>query len=79
MTDRGFGPLRDRLEGIRLTSQVWTMEPLRVEAVASSFFDDRRRFPEESIGLDGAVLMRSIPHQWHELDDVPELAGLAGD
>ena len=46
-----------------------------VESVASTFYDDRERFLEGSIGLDGAVFMRGIPHEWHELDDVPELAG----
>lgn len=52
------------------------MEPLAVERVQSTFYEDRERFPEGSIGLDGAVLMRGIPHEWHELDDVPELAGV---
>jgi hypothetical protein len=27
--------------------------------------------------LDGAVLMRGVPHEWHELTDVPELATTA--
>ena len=75
--DHGFScSLRgDRLEGMQLRTSVWDMSPLAVEHVTSAFYDDRARFPEGSIGLDGAVLMRGIPHEWHELDDVPELAG----
>jgi hypothetical protein len=65
----------DQLEGMQLRTTVWNMEPLIVERVASAFYDDTERFPKGSIGLDGAVLMRGIPHEWHELDDVPELAG----
>jgi hypothetical protein len=52
------------------------MVPLEIENVRSTFYDDRGRFPTGSIGLDGAVLMRGIPHEWHELRDIPELAGV---
>jgi hypothetical protein len=77
--DHGFScTMRgDELEGMQLRTQVWEMSPLEVEDVTSTFFDDRSRFPEGSIGLDGAVLMRGIPHEWHELRDIPELASLA--
>jgi hypothetical protein len=66
----------DELEGMQLRTTVWEMSPLEVEHVASTFYDDRDRFPEGSIGLDGAVLMRGIPHEWHELRDIPELAAV---
>jgi hypothetical protein len=33
---------------------------------------------EGIIALDGAVLMRGIPHEWHELRDIPELADVEG-
>jgi len=67
----------DQLEGMQLRTTAWDMEPLAVDSVTSSFYDHRGRFPNGTIGLDGAVLMRGIPHEWHELDDVPELAGSA--
>jgi hypothetical protein len=67
----------DELEGMQLRTTVWEMSPLEVEDVASTFYDDRDRFPEGTIGLDGAVLMRGIPHEWHELRDIPELAAVA--
>jgi hypothetical protein len=64
----------DSLEGIRLRSLAWDMSPLAVDEVHSAFYSDRERFPSGSIGLDGAVLMRGVPHEWHELADVPEMA-----
>jgi hypothetical protein len=42
--------------------------------VRAAFYADTTRFPAGSAVLDGAVLMRGIPHEWHELADVPELA-----
>ena len=64
----------DRLEGMRLKTLVWKMEPLAVDDVRAAFYADTARFPAGSAVLDGAVLMRGIPHEWHELADVPELA-----
>ena len=68
----------DRLEGMRLRSLTWQMIPLAVQDVESTFYDATDRFPAGSIGLDGAVLMRGVPHEWHGLNDVPELAGTWG-
>jgi hypothetical protein len=78
--DRGFScSLRgDRLEGMRLRSLTWRMVPLAVQDVESAFYDATDRFPTGTIGLDGAVLMRDVPHEWHGLNDVPELAGTWG-
>lgn len=64
----------DRLEGMRLKTLVWKMDPLAVDDVRAAFYADTTRFPAGSAVLDGAVLMRGIPHEWHELADVPELA-----
>jgi hypothetical protein len=68
----------DELEGMQLRTTTWEMSPLEVETVGSTFYDDRARFPAGSIGLDGAVLMRGIQHEWHELRDIPELADVGG-
>jgi hypothetical protein len=65
---------QDRLEGMRLRTLTWKMEPLDVQDVRATFYADRARFPAGSAVLDGAVIMRGIPHEWHELGDVPELA-----
>jgi hypothetical protein len=54
-----------RFDGMQLRSFRWHAEPLEVARVASSFFDDRRRFPAGSIAFDSALLMRDIEHEWH--------------
>jgi hypothetical protein len=67
----GFSPKPDgRLQGLELETFAWSMLPLDVERVASSFFDDARRFPAGSVEFDSALLMRSIGHRWHSREDL---------
>lgn len=56
------------LEGVELRTDQWTMQPLAVDEVESSFFADRARFEPGSMEFDSALLMRDIPHSWHALD-----------
>lgn len=51
-------------DGLRLHTAAWKVEPVRVTAAASSFFDDRDLFPEGSAVLDNALLMRRVPVDW---------------
>ncbi len=73
----GYSPRRDLggFEGMELRTQGWRVEPLEVDVVESSFFDDRARFPEGSIAFDCALLMRSTAHEWHAR---PHLAARSG-
>jgi hypothetical protein len=67
----GLSPERDgRLRGLELETFGWTVEPLHVERVASSFFDDRERFPQGSVVFDCALLMRNVGHRWHAREDL---------
>ena len=52
-------------DAIELRCSAWRMEPLDVERVESSFFDDRSAFPEGSASFDSAMLMRGVDHEWH--------------
>lgn len=54
-----------RFDGLELHCQTWNVQPLHVERVQSSFFADRRRFPQGSVDFDCALLMRGIRHEWH--------------
>jgi hypothetical protein len=76
---RGFSCRLDGggIEGVELRQQHWEMSPLAVEEVRSAFFDNATRFPRGSAGFDSAVIMRGIPHTWHELREAPELVGAA--
>ena len=52
-------------DGLELRSMRWQVEPLAVERVESSFFEDTMRFPKGSVEFDCALLMRGIEHEWH--------------
>lgn len=64
----------DHLEGMRLKTIDWRVDALQPEFVESKFFSDLERFPAGSVEFDCGLLMRGIRHEWHELQDVPELA-----
>lgn len=53
------------LDGLELESFGWRMEPLIVERVESSFFDNPSAFPPGAVEFDSALLMRGIRHEWH--------------
>jgi hypothetical protein len=64
-----------RLDGLRLKTLQWEMSTLRSRRLYSAFFQDGERFSSKAIHFDCALLMRAIPHEWHEISDVPELVG----
>jgi len=51
-------------DGVELCCDRWQLEPLAVERVESSFFDDRDLFPPGTATFDSAFLMRNIAHEW---------------
>jgi len=57
-------------DGLELRTSNWTVEPLDVTHVESSFFSDRNIFPEGSTEFDCALLMRNIDHEWHGHEDL---------
>ena len=77
--DCGFScALREgKLGGMQLRTLRWDMSPLAVDEVHAAYFEDEQRFPHGSVQFDSALLMRGVPHEWHELRDVPELAEVA--
>ena len=63
----GFSKGNDasRFEALELECSNWCVEPLAIDEVNSSYFDDKTLFPKGSIDFDCALLMRNIVHQWH--------------
>lgn len=57
-------------DGLELRTARWSVEPLDVHRVESSFFDDGARFPTGSAVFDDALLMRDIRHEWHGRDEL---------
>jgi hypothetical protein len=55
-------------DGLELRSRTWRVEPLAVERIESSFFDDEQVFPRGSTRFDCALLMRGIEHEWTGLE-----------
>jgi hypothetical protein len=62
----GWSPGRDAgiLDGLRLQTLRWNVRPLAVEEAFSSWFADH--LPTGSFEFDHALLMRDIPHEWHQ-------------
>lgn len=54
-----------RSDGLELRCDSWHVEPLVGELVESSFFENRAVFPPGTVEFDNALLMRSVPHEWH--------------
>ena len=63
-------PDPSRFQGLDLRCHNWQVEPLAIEAVRSSFFDDVSLFPKGSIEFDCALLMQNIEHEWHGQSDL---------
>jgi hypothetical protein len=63
-------PDPSRFQGLELRCLDWRVEPLEVEEVRSSFFEDESHFPKGSIAFDCALLMRGIEHEWHGRSDL---------
>jgi hypothetical protein len=61
-----YSPTRGthRLDGVRLFSDHWQAEPVSVEHMASSLFDDVTLFPRGTCTLDSGLLMRNLPARW---------------
>jgi len=59
-----------RLDGLKLETKEWCVEPLEVNRIYSSYFADEIRFPPGTVEFDHALIMRNIQHEWHSADDL---------
>lgn len=57
----------NRLDGIALKTREWSLEPLAIDHVYSSYFAE---LPPGSAEFDCALLMRNIAHEWHAAEDM---------
>jgi hypothetical protein len=64
------GANASRYDAVALDCEPCTMQPLAIERIESSYFDDRRLFPDGTIAPDCALLMQDVGHAWSRL---PEL------
>jgi hypothetical protein len=54
-----------RFDALELQCRNWSVVPLAVSEIESTFFEDRRLFPAGSAEFDCALLMRGVQHAWH--------------
>lgn len=68
----GFSVTRDptRLDSLTLHTCEWHVYPLAISEVRTSYFDDTARFPAGTVEFDHALIMRDIPHEWRQADDL---------
>ncbi|MEK7483998.1 MAG: hypothetical protein AABZ60_06675, partial [Planctomycetota bacterium] len=59
-----------RFDGMELRCKNWKIQPLAVDSIRSSFFEDKSRFPEGSVKFDCALLMSDINHEWLGREDL---------
>jgi hypothetical protein len=52
-------------EGLELRTFGWKIEPLAVQRVESSFFEDEALFPPGTMKFDSALIMLRVEHEWH--------------
>jgi hypothetical protein len=53
-----------RLDGVVLKTHSWSVAPLAIERVSSTYFADQTVFPAGSVTFDCALIMRNITHEW---------------
>jgi hypothetical protein len=68
----GYSPTRSgELDGLALQTSEWHVDPVHVESLRSSYFDDRWRFPPGTATFDCALLMRDVGVTWRALGELP--------
>ena len=53
-----------RLDGVVLKTHTWSVAPLTLDRVFSSYFADESKFPAGTIAFDCALIMRNVAHEW---------------
>jgi hypothetical protein len=67
----GFSPNKTSYDGLELKTLEWHVDPLMVDDVKSSFFENEKFFPKGSVTFDNALLMRNIKHKWNNYEKCP--------
>lgn len=65
----GYSPNGKKYEGLNLQTYTWQVQPLDVQQVHSSFYENEALFPKGTIQFDNALLMTDIEHEWRSIKD----------
>jgi len=61
------------VEGMQLKISQWSVKPLAVQLKNAAFYFRSSRFPKGSVEFDCGLLMRAVPHEWHQIKDISAL------
>lgn len=67
----GYSPNKDKFEGLQLQTYKWQVQPLEVQHLHSSFYENEAVFPKGTIQFDNALLMTKVEHEWKSMKDKP--------
>jgi hypothetical protein len=65
----GYSPNGGKFDGLELKTFNWKIEPMDVANVYSSFFEEEKLFPKNSVKFDNALLMTQMQHEWHSVEE----------
>jgi hypothetical protein len=60
----GYTPSQKGFDGVTLHTYSWHVQPLEVDEVQSSYFENELLFPKGCVVFDNALLMKNIEHEW---------------
>jgi hypothetical protein len=67
----GYSPSNNQnYDGMELKCVDWSVQPMDITKVESSFFNDSTLFPAGSVEFDNALLMLNIDHEWHAQQEI---------
>lgn len=68
--DVGYSPNKQCFEGLQLKAYNWTVRPMEMLKVHSSFYENEAIFPKGSVQFDNALLMTNVEHEWHSMKNI---------
>lgn len=69
----GYSLSRDEshFQGMELRLLDWHIEPMQIKDAYAQLFLDKTKFPEGTVRLDSAMLMKNLRHEWHRIPIIP--------
>jgi uncharacterized protein YqjF (DUF2071 family) len=61
------------VEGMQLKISQWSVRSMDVRLQKTAFYSNLSRFPKGSIEFDCGLIMRTVPHQWHQIKELPDM------
>ena len=68
----GYSAARDNshFQGMELRLLEWQISPLKINKAFVKLFEDGKTFPNNTVILDSAMVMRKLKHEWHNIPTI---------